>query len=231
MIFDKGRASLAASVLALVALLVVACASATRSATVSHSPAVTAQMVSVKATDFNVSLADCSPSGQISAVTKQLATMGLEAEGMGFVIDKDWHAAQASGATEGRIQTLSDTENTCKAWYLGGYNPNGRIVASVIVEFETTAAASDFFRSAAPLWPQGANLGTFGMFSGHALDGGVVGADTGFGANSIVAATQNATFLAIWQRGRFYIVFLSVGIDQGEARNAATRMRDRVPEE
>jgi hypothetical protein len=182
---------------ALAALLVVSCSAGG----VSAQP----RDVALKPAEA-LGLSSCSSSGTMAQTLVRLKNSDAASYDS---TNQEWSNLKQAGATGGYFAVFSDDTQACATFSPGSSPSPSREIGNVVVQFKDSVSAGKAYTG-----------GAFGVDPGQATAaGGVSGAETGLGKNSVrafVTLGSAQIYLAYWQHDRWLAYVFGVGLTQAE---------------
>jgi hypothetical protein len=135
----------------------------------------------------------------------------------------EWDAAKKQGATSAYVAFYTDTAAHCASLETSSSDITSatfKLVVNFVIQFQDEASASKGY----------ANESIFGV-SKSSLKGGVEGAATGLGPNSIVLSTSfgnQSYYVAAWQNKAFMVILAILNLDAATCKKVAVAENSRI---
>ena len=163
-------------------------------------------------------LSTCSSSGTIEQTLVRLKHSDAASYDS---TNQEWANLKEAGATGGYFAIFSNDPQACATFSPGSSASPSREIGNVVVQFKDSDAAGKAYTG-----------GALGVDPGQATAaGGVSGAETGLGKNSVRAfVTLNSAqiYLAYWQHGRWLAYVFAVGLTQAEGDRVSKAVDARL---
>lgn len=174
--------------------------------------------ISIQAGDLPADLLRCPQSG---AIEQFLANERGRDDVEYQQTQQAWRDMQAAGATDASEQVFADGRNHCAGLFGAQRINTARLAVSLVARFRSEAAAVGMFRKGISGYVEPDQLA--------GQPGVIVGAGSGLGDNAVaVAPGGQRIYLAAWQRGAFYLVLNTFGLEPAAGRRAAGAMLGRA---
>jgi hypothetical protein len=192
----------------LAVLLVFACGSPPAPAT--------PQGVALRSGDLPKGMSVCGLSGDVDRFLRNAPSDNAYASDL----QGQWAAMKKLGAQHGYVRVFAGSKDQCTSAFTAQSLTGIRWAASMVVQFKSGAVASKAYAEAA-----------VGAAEIAAAPGAEQGNATGLGPNSLVFGDTGggqSIFFAYWQKARFLVVMLAVGVSEPQARQAAKNVNARI---
>jgi hypothetical protein len=179
------------------------------------------QDVAAQPGDLPSGLQRCAESGDINTFLKNTKSQNPQTA---TDVQNQWKNLQNKGATDGYVQVFSDNKAECTSLFGVGRTGerNFKLAFNIVFKFKDESSAMKAYESGAlGITPKNAKSQP-GVTEGNA---------TGLGNNSVTFTEtfgNQPLYLGFWQNKSFDILLLTVNIANGEAKQAATRINQRV---
>lgn len=180
----------------------------------------TASSIAVQPGDLPSGMQKCDLSGDVGTFLNKTKTKDPATY---TTTNKEWEDAKKLGATTGYTAFYSDTAAHCTSLESNSSDittATYKLVVNFVIQFQDEASASKGY----------ANESIFGV-SKSSLKGGVEGAATGLGPNSIVLSTSfgnQSYYVAAWQNKAFMVILAILNLDAATCKKVAVAENSRI---
>ncbi|HEX6349069.1 MAG TPA: hypothetical protein VF160_06725 [Candidatus Dormibacteraeota bacterium] len=163
-------------------------------------------------------LTKCSSSGTMDQTLARLKTSRPDSYSS---TNQEWSKLKQAGARAGYFAVYSDDRAACPGFSPESSPGPSKEIGNLVVAFGDTGEAATAYSS-----------GAFGVSPDQAgLAGGITGADTGLGKNSVrafVALGGNQVYLAYWQHGRWLTYLFAEGLTESDGESLTKAVDARL---